>query len=306
MTAQLRESGLSRRALVTGGAGFIGSHLCERLLAAGWVVHCVDNFLTGAQENPAGAVDVVFHLACPASPVQYTQMPLQTLETAAFGTANVLALARQKGAIFVLASTSEIYGDPQVHPQIETYWGNVDPIGPRSMYDEGKRFAEALAAWHARVHALDVRIVRIFNTYGPRLSLWDGRVVSTFIRQALMGEPLTLHGDGEQTRSLCYVDDLIEGLVRVAEASPGAVNELPINLGNPDERPIRRIAEAVLACTGSSAPIQSLSRLVGDPQRRQPDITRAKTVLGWAPTVGLEEGLYLTVEWARQHLDSGS
>jgi dTDP-glucose 4,6-dehydratase len=244
-------------------------------------------------------VNVLFHLACPASPVQYGRLPLETLEVSSFGTARALELAREQGAVFVLASTSEVYGDPLVHPQPETYWGNVDPIGPRSMYDEGKRFAEALTTWQSRVHGQDVRIVRIFNTYGPRMDLHDGRITPTFIRQALAGEPLTVHGDGSQTRSFCYVSDLVEGLVRVAQARPGEVSRIPVNLGNPEERTVKEIADLVIALTGSSSSIVNVDRPPGDPERRRPDITRAREILGWEPTVPLKDGLNATIAWAR-------
>jgi dTDP-glucose 4,6-dehydratase len=313
------------RAVITGGAGFLGSHLCERLLGEGWAVECVDNLSTGRRENVASfeghptfdlrtadvarealrdpsageRVDLVFHLACPASPVQYRRLALETLEVSAVGTANALALAREQGAVLVLASTSEVYGDPDVHPQPETYWGRVDPVGPRSMYDEGKRYAEALATWHRHVHGTDVRIVRIFNTYGPRMDLWDGRVIPTFVRQALAGEPLTLHGSGDQTRSFCYVSDLVDGFLRVGAAEPGEVNNSPVNLGNPVERTMAEIARLIVDLTGSSSPIENVIRPPGDPERRRPDITRARTVLGWEPTVGLEDGLAETIRWAR-------
>ena len=315
-----------RRALVTGGAGFLGSHLCDRLLSDGWAVECVDNLSTGATENVAEAMqhpsfefhradvsrgplrersnagrrlDAVFHLACPASPVQYHRLPLETLEVCSNGTRAALELAREQGAAFFLSSTSEVYGDPLVHPQTEDYWGNVDPIGPRSMYDEGKRFAEALATWYARVHGVDVRIVRIFNTYGPRMDLWDGRVVPTFIRQALTGEPLTVHGEGEQTRSFCYVADLVEGIVKVATADRDMVDPYPFNLGNPDEITMRQLAATLLGITGSSSSVRSVDRPAGDPERRRPDTTRVWRTFGWEPKVGLEEGLRATVAWAR-------
>jgi dTDP-glucose 4,6-dehydratase len=313
---------VSPRALVTGGAGFLGSHLCGRLLADGWHVDCVDNLSTGREGNlagfaadrsfsflrrdvareplgPTGKVDAVFHLACPASPVQYNRLPLETLEVSSFGTHHALELADRDGAVFFLSSTSEVYGDPLVHPQKESYWGNVDPIGPRSMYDEGKRFAEALSTWYGRVRGVDVRIVRIFNTYGPRMDLWDGRVVPTFVRQALAGESLTVHGQGEQTRSFCYVDDLIEGFVRMATAPAGEINRAPVNLGNPAERTIREIAEAVIAMTGSASRVEFVDRPPGDPERRRPDISRAWEVLGWQPKIALAEGLRATIDWAR-------
>ena len=316
---------MSRRALVTGGAGFIGSHLCERLIAEGFEVECLDDLSTGKEQNvshlegggafsfrladvsqdplrdPAekGNLDVVLHLACPASPVQYNRLPLETLAVMSSGTQRALDLARENGATFVLASTSEVYGDPKVHPQPESYWGNVDPVGPRSMYDEGKRFAEALATWHGRVHGQDVRIVRIFNTYGPRMDLWDGRITPTFIRQALAGEALTVHGDGTQTRSFCYVADLVEGLFRIATAPAGTVNEGPVNLGNPIEKTVKEIADMVISLTGSPSPIANVDRPPGDPEQRRPDISRAREVLGWEPVVGLQEGLARTIEWAR-------
>jgi dTDP-glucose 4,6-dehydratase len=309
------------KALVTGGAGFVGSHLCQRLVDLGWRVVAVDNLSTGDDRNvapiagnerfslhrsdivsdplPSDPVDVVFHLACPASPVQYARLPLETLEVSSVGTERTLDLAARHRAVFVLASTSEVYGDPLIHPQPETYWGNVDPIGPRSMYNEGKRFAEALATWYGRVRGLDVRIARIFNTYGPRMSLWDGRAVPTFVRQALSGEALTVHGEGGQTRSFCYVHDMVEGLIRLAEAEPGAVNELPVNLGNPAEISILDIAKTVVSLAGSSSSIGKVERPPGDPERRCPDITRARDLLGWEPKVSLEEGLRRTIDWSR-------
>ncbi len=315
---------MSPKALVTGGAGFLGSHLCERLLGDGWEVVVVDNLSTGREQNlvplqrrpgfsfsrldvavgwlPEGPFDAVVHLACPASPVQYHRLPLETLEVSSAGTKAALDLAGRTGARFLLASTSEVYGDPLVHPQPETYAGNVDPVGPRSMYDEGKRYAEALATWYGKVHGTDVRIVRIFNTYGPRMDLRDGRVVCTFVRQALTGEPLTVHGDGTQTRSFCYVTDLIEGIVRAITAPSGPINDRPTNLGNPVERTIMEIAKAVLAQADSTSAIETVERPPADPERRRPDITRARTVLGWEPKVGLEDGLQATIAWARSEL----
>jgi dTDP-glucose 4,6-dehydratase len=312
---------MSPRALVTGGAGFLGSHLCDRLVAGGWEVLAADNLSTGRERNlealqgtpsfsfvrldvatdrlPDQPVDVVFHLACPASPVQYARLPLETLQVSSVGTQGALELAERHGAAFVLASTSEVYGDPLVHPQPESYWGNVDPVGPRSMYDEGKRYAEALATWHRRVHGTDVRIIRIFNTYGPRMDLWDGRVVCTFVRQALAGEPLTVHGDGSQTRSFCYVSDLIDGIVRAGTADAGEVNRTPTNLGNPSECTVREVAELVLELTGSVSPIELVERPPADPSRRRPDIARAERVLDWRPAVDLRDGLRRTIEWAR-------
>ncbi len=247
---------------------------------------------------PAAGVDAVFHLACPASPLAYSRLPIETLEVSSVGTRRCLELALAQGALFLLASTSEVYGEPLVHPQVETYPGNVDPVGPRSMYDEGKRFAEALATWFGRVHDLDVRIVRIFNTYGPHLSLDDGRVVPSFIRQALLGEPLTVHGQGAQSRSLCYVSDLVEGLVRMSNVERGPVNDLPVNLGNPIERSVLAIARTILSLTGSASVIQHVERPLGDPERRRPDITRARELLGWEPTIDLEQGLRMTITWA--------
>jgi dTDP-glucose 4,6-dehydratase len=316
---------MSAKALVTGGAGFLGSHLCERLLDGGWDVVAVDNLSTGRRVNlaglegrsaftfrhldvatdplPEGPYHAVMHLACPASPVQYHRLPLETLEVSSAGTRATLELARADGAVFLLASTSEVYGDPLVHPQPETYWGNVDPIGPRSMYDEGKRFGEALATWFSRVHGTDVRIVRIFNTYGPRMDLWDGRVICTFVRQALTGEPLTVHGDGSQTRSFCYVSDLIDGIVRATTAIRGEVNALPTNLGNPVERTILEVATAIVSLTGSDSTIELAPRPLADPERRQPDISRAQALLRWEPTVELEDGLKATIAWAQAELD---
>jgi dTDP-glucose 4,6-dehydratase len=316
---------MTTRALVTGGAGFLGSHLCERLVGEGWIVEAVDNLCTGRAENLAnldghpafslrladisrqplraedaeGRVDVVLHLACPASPVQYRRLALETLEVCAFGTAAALALAREHGADLVFTSTSEVYGDPLVHPQPESYFGNVDPVGPRSMYDEGKRYAEALCTWTGRMHGVDVRIVRLFNTYGPRMDLHDGRVVPTFVRQALADEPLTVHGDGSQTRSFCYVDDLVDGLIRAATVEAGAVNDGPINLGNPAELTIGEIAERVVAMVGSASKVGFVERPSQDPERRKPDITRAREVLGWEPKVNLIDGLRATIDWAR-------
>jgi dTDP-glucose 4,6-dehydratase len=309
------------RALVTGGAGFIGSHVCERLLGDDWTVVALDNLTTGEEGNleplarhkgftflradltadklPEERFDLVLHLACPASPIAYSRLPLETLEVSSTGTRRCLELAAKQQARFVLASTSEVYGDPLVHPQPETYWGNVDPIGPRSMYDEGKRYAEAITTWFRRVHGVDARIARIFNTYGPRMSLWDGRVVPTFVRQALAGEPLTVHGDGSQTRSFCYVDDLVEGLVRLATADSGPVNQLPVNLGNPVERSIMEIARTIVSVTESASGIESVDRPPGDPERRRPDITRAQEILGWEPKIELDEGLRRTLDWAR-------
>jgi dTDP-glucose 4,6-dehydratase len=306
--------------LVTGGAGFLGSHLCERLLAEGHRVLCIDNLVTGRMRNishllPRGdffylrhdvslplhidePIDNVFHFASPASPIDYLELPIQTLKVGSLGTHNTLGLAKVKGARFLLASTSEVYGDPLVHPQPESYWGNVNPVGPRGVYDEAKRFAEAMTMAYHRVHGLDIRIVRIFNTYGPRMRLRDGRVVPAFLQQALQGEPLTVFGDGSQTRSFCYVDDLIEGIFRLLTSDL----RTPCNLGNPREMTIREFAEAILAVTGSSSPIAHQPLPEDDPKVRQPDITLARTRLGWEPKVPLEEGLRRTVEDFRQRL----
>ncbi|MFQ5551234.1 MAG: UDP-glucuronic acid decarboxylase family protein [Gemmatimonadales bacterium] len=301
------------RAVVTGAAGFLGSHLAERLLHDGWEVLGVDNFVTGSEANleglstlgdfafhehdvstfieVAGDVDAVFHLASPASPIDYLEMPIQTLKVGSLGTHNSLGLAKAKAARFFLASTSEIYGDPEEHPQTETYWGNVNPIGPRGVYDEAKRFAEAITMAYHRYHGLDTRIVRIFNTYGPRMRPGDGRVVSNFIVQALTEAPITIYGDGSQTRSFCYVDDLIEGFVRLF-ARGGSD---PVNIGNPGEFTIKELAELVLEMTGSQSELVFEPLPVDDPKQRRPDITRAKTDLGWEPRVQLRDGLARTI-----------
>ena len=305
------------RVLVTGAAGFLGSHLVDRFLAAGHRVLGMDNHLTGNPANLAhvanhpnfefrrqdvttfievdGALDGVLHFASPASPVDYLKLPIQTLKVGALGTHKALGLAMAKQARFLLASTSEVYGDPQVHPQPESYWGNVNPVGPRGVYDEAKRFAEALTMAYHRYHGLDTRIVRIFNTYGPRMRPHDGRVVSNFIVQALRREPLTLYGDGSQTRSFCYVDDLIEGIIRLFERGSSD----PTNIGNPHEFTVRQLAERVLALTGSRSKIVARPLPVDDPQVRQPDISHARETLGWEPTVSLEEGLRRTIEYFR-------
>lgn len=308
------------RAVVTGGAGFLGSHLCTALLAAGTEVVCLDNFLTGSPDNVAhlvddsgfrlvrcdvtdfvhvpGPVDLVLHFASPASPIDYLHLPIETLKVGAAGTLHALGLAKEKRARFVLASTSEVYGDPQVHPQTEDYWGHVNPIGPRGVYDEAKRYAEALTTAYRTAEGLDTGIVRIFNTYGPRMRPYDGRAIPTFIRQALAGEPLTIAGDGSQTRSVCYVDDLVRGILALAAAGhPG-----PVNLGSPDERTVRRIAQDVLAVTGSSSPLRLVERPVDDPAVRRPDTTLARQVLGWEASVTWEEGLARTVAWFAQEL----
>jgi len=309
------------RILVTGGAGFIGSHLCDRLIAEGHQVVVIDNLVTGSIQNVAhlagrddfhfirhdvsnfiyvpGSLDVVMHLASPASPnpaspFGYPQLPIQTLKVGGLGTHNALGVARANEARFLLASTSEVYGDPQVHPQKEDYWGHVDPIGPRSVYDEAKRFAEAMTMAYHRYHALETRIARIFNTYGPRMRLDDGRVVPNFIVQALKGQPLTVYGDGSQTRSFCFVDDLVDGLYRLLVSD----FQTPVNLGNPTEMTILELAEAIRDLTGSKSEIIRLPERRGesDPQRRQPDITRAKEVLDWTPKIDLTQGLGLTIQ----------
>jgi dTDP-glucose 4,6-dehydratase len=295
-------------AVVTGGAGFLGSHLCENLLEQGYRVICLDNLETASLENiehlrdadfvfrnadvieeihVEEPVDLVYHLASLPSPIDYLRLPLLTLKVGAYGTHHALGLAKFKRARFVLASTSEVYGDPQVHPQPETYWGNVNPIGPRGVYDESKRYAEAMTMAYHRQQGVDTAIVRIFNTYGPRMRPNDGRAIPTFLRQALDGQPLTVFGDGSQTRSFCYVDDLIRGLVLLAESN----EHLPVNLGNPDEFTLLELAETVLRVSGSKSEIIFEALPVDDPQQRQPDITRAQQVLGWDPEIRLEEGL---------------
>jgi dTDP-glucose 4,6-dehydratase len=310
------------RVVVTGGAGFLGSHLCDRLIETGCEVLCIDNLLTGSTDNIAhllgnsqfrfvkhnvvdylyveGPVDAILHFASPASPVDYLEMPIQTLKVGSLGTHKALGLAREKKARFLMASTSEIYGDPLVNPQPETYWGNVNPIGPRGVYDEAKRFSEAMGMAYRRYHGMDVRIVRIFNTYGPRMRPDDGRVVSNFIVQALQGKPLTIYGDGSQTRSFCFVSDLISGILALLQAPPSDNVATPINIGNPEERTVRDLAAKVLALTGSSSRIESRPLPVDDPHVRCPDITRAKTILGWQPRVGIEEGLEHTIEYFRK------
>jgi dTDP-glucose 4,6-dehydratase len=319
------------RVVITGGAGFLGSHLCEQLLAAGHQVCCVDSLITGRWENIAafeshpgfnflrhdvtkpieveGAVDAVMHFASPASPIDYLRLPIQTLKVGSLGTHNVLGLAKARGARFLLASTSEVYGDPEVSPQAEEYWGHVNPVGPRGVYDEAKRFAEALTLAYHRYHRLDTRIARIFNTYGPRMRPHDGRVISNFIVQALQGKDLTIYGDGTQTRSFCYVSDLVEGILRLLfhdavkeEISP-AVSEAvhqPVNLGNPTEMSIVEIAALIIRLTQSSSRMAHHPLPVDDPKCRRPDISRARDLLGWEPRVSLEEGLGRTIEYFRQ------
>lgn len=307
------------RILVSGGAGFIGSHLCERLLAEGHEVLCLDNFYTGSRDNLRNfikhpkfellrhdvtepillEVERVYHLACPASPVHYQLNPVKTIKTNVLGTLHMLGLAKRTKARILLASTSEVYGNPMVHPQIESYWGNVNPIGIRSCYDEGKRVSETLMMDYHRQNKVDIRIVRIFNTYGPRMLFEDGRVVSNFVVQALRNEPLTIYGDGSQTRSFCYVDDLVEGFVRMMEA-----HDLtgPVNLGNPEERTVRELAEIVLKLTGSQSTLSFKPLPEDDPIRRKPDIGLAKVKLGWSPKIDIEQGLTRTIENFRERL----
>jgi dTDP-glucose 4,6-dehydratase len=307
-----------RRALVTGGAGFLGSHLCEHLLTSGVEVDCADNLLSGSRDNTAhlenragfrfvdcdvsapdcprrlrGPYDLVLHFACPASPADYLRLPLQTLDVGSLGTRNMLAVAERDGARFLLASTSEVYGDPLVHPQREDYWGNVNPVGPRSVYDESKRFAEALVTAHVRSRDADAGIVRLFNSYGPRMRAHDGRAVPTFVCQALAGEPLTVAGDGHQTRSLCYVDDTVEGVLRVAASR----SVRPVNIGGTDEVTVREIAQRVVELTGSSSRIEYVDRPADDPQRRRPDTALARELLGWTPHVPWEEGIKQTIAY---------
>ena len=312
------------RTVVTGGAGFLGSHLCDRLLKEGHDVVAVDNLITGSTKNiehlagndrfryikadvsqylfVPGHVDYVFHFASPASPIDYLELPIPTLKVGALGTHNTLGLAKAKGAGYLLASTSECYGDPLVHPQREDYWGNVNPIGPRGVYDEAKRFAEAMTMAYHRYHGMNTHIVRIFNTYGPRMRLRDGRVVPAIVAQALREEPLTVFGDGSQTRSFCYVSDLIDGIYRLSTSD---FHE-PVNIGNPREMTILQFAEAVQKIIGSHSPIVHRPLPVDDPKVRQPDITRARTVLGWEPKVEFEEGIARTIEYFRGEVAAGA
>ena len=305
------------RVLVTGGSGFIGSHLCERLLDDGYDVLCVDNYYSSTKDNIAHLVgnprfeflrhditfplyveiDEIFHLACPASPIHYQRDPVQTTKTAVHGSINMLGLAKRTGARILFTSTSEVYGDPLVHPQSEDYWGNVNPIGPRACYDEGKRAAETLFFDYQRQHDVDIKVVRLFNTYGPRMHPHDGRVVSNFIVSALQNQPLPVYGDGSQTRSFCYVDDLIEGLLTMMGSGSGVTG--PINLGNPGEFTIAELADRVLSATGSTAGVEYRPLPQDDPIRRQPDITRAREVLGWNPAIPLDEGLAKTIDYFR-------
>jgi dTDP-glucose 4,6-dehydratase len=308
-----------KRALVTGGAGFLGSHLCDALLAEGYAVIAADNLLTGRQSNldhlrndarfefrqidicepfDCGKVDYVFHFASPASPVDYTIHGIPTLKVGSLGTFNALEVARKYQAKYFVSSTSECYGDPLEHPQKETYWGHVNPIGPRSVYDEAKRFTEAVTMAYHRYHKVDTRIVRIFNTYGPRMQLNDGRVVPNFMKQALRGEDLTVYGDGSQTRSFCYVSDEIDGFIRLSKSS----ENLPVNIGNPTEFTILECAQRVLAVTGSKSRVRNEPLPQDDPKQRRPDITKARTLLGWEPKIGLEAGLKLSLNYFREAL----
>lgn len=309
------------RCVVTGGAGFLGSHLADRLLAEGHEVVAIDNLITGSTDNIAhlagrpdfrfvkadvteflyidGPVDFVYHFASPASPVDFYRFPIQVLKVGALGTHKALGLARAKGAGFMIASTSEVYGDPQVHPQPETYWGNVNPLGPRGVYDEAKRYAEAMTMAYHRFHGVDTRIVRFFNTYGPRMRLDDGRVVPNFVRQALCGEPLTVYGDGSQTRSFGYVSDIIDGVYRLAQSG----YHEPINIGTHEERTILEFASIVRDAVGSNSTIEFREAAVDDPRQRKPDLTRANTILGWSPTTSLEEGLRRTIESFRPRVN---
>lgn len=310
---------MRERVVVTGGAGFLGSHLCERMLDDGCRVVCVDNYLTGTPANVehlrarpgfelaerdvtegidvGGPVSAVLHFASPASPVDYLQLPIDTLKVGSIGTLRALDLARSSGARFLLASTSEVYGDPLTHPQPESYWGNVNPVGPRGVYDEAKRFAEAMTTAYRTAHGVDTAIVRIFNTFGPRMRPNDGRAIPTFARQALRGEPLTITGDGSQTRSVCFVDDLVEGLLRLLHSGyPG-----PMNIGNPHELSVLDLAGWIRELAGSSSPLRFVPRPEDDPRVRRPDISLARDVLGWEPKVPVEKGLRRTLEWFRAH-----
>ena len=308
---------MTKRAVITGGAGFLGSHLCERFLSEGWSVVCIDNLLTGNKDNVAhlldvdgfefmehdvtkfievdGDVDAILHFASPASPIDYLELPIQTLKVGSLGTHNALGLAHAKKARFLLASTSECYGDPLVHPQTEDYWGNVNPVGPRGVYDEAKRFSEAMTMGYHRYHGVQTRIVRIFNTYGPRMRLNDGRALPAFMSQGLRGDDLTIFGDGSQTRSFCFVDDLVEGLWRLLHSE----YPYPVNIGNPSEMTIREFAERVIELTGSRSKLSYHELPEDDPKVRQPDISKARELLEWEPKVSLEEGLARTLDWFR-------
>ena len=314
---------MSKRVLVTGGAGFIGSHLCERLLNQGDQVLCVDNFYSSTRENVAHLlphpnfelmrhditfplfveVDQIYHLACPASPIHYQRDPVQTTKTAVHGSINMLGLAKRTKARVLLTSTSEVYGDPAVHPQTEDYWGNVNPIGPRACYDEGKRAAETLFFDYWRQHNLEIKVVRLFNTYGPRMHPQDGRVVSNFVMSALTNNPITLYGDGSQTRSFCYVDDLIDGLMAMMESDVEITG--PINIGNPGEFTVKELAEKIIENIPTTSTMEFLPLPQDDPVRRQPDITRAKTQLGWEPTIDLDTGLNKTIDYFKGLIKQG-
>ncbi len=309
-----------QRVLITGGAGFIGSHLCDRFLERGYSVLCVDNLLTGSLENidhlftsdrfqfikldvtnfihVPGPVDAILHFASPASPLDYLELPIQTLKVGSLGTHKALGLAREKKASFLLASTSEVYGDPLVHPQEESYWGNVNPIGPRGVYDEAKRFSEAITMAYRRYHGVDTKIVRIFNTYGPRMRIRDGRAIPTFLAQALRGEDLTVFGDGSQTRSFCYISDMVEGICRLLDSA----THDPVNIGNPSEMTLMDLARRIVDITGSSSRVVHRPLPEDDPRVRQPDISRARRLLGWDPSISLEEGLRRTMEDFRSRL----
>lgn len=311
---------MKKTAVVTGGAGFIGSWLCDRLIADGMKVICIDNLITGNINNIGhlfgkpdflfvnhdvtnfihvpGEVDYILHFASPASPLDYLQFPIQTLKVGSLGTHKALGLAKEKNAVFLLASTSEVYGDPLIHPQTEDYWGNVNAVGPRGVYDEAKRFAESLTMAYNRYHGVQTRIARIFNTYGPRMRLHDGRALPAFITQALAGEPVTIFGDGSQTRSFCYVDDLVEGLVRLLLSE----ESYPVNLGNPEEITIKQFAKEVIELTGSNSLLKFVELPEDDPKVRQPDITRARTILGWEPSVQRTVGVQKTLEYFREEL----
>ena len=307
------------RILVTGGAGFLGSHLCEYLLNKGHEVICMDNLITGTKDNISdikskkfqfvehnvsefinleGELDYILHFASPASPIDYLKLPIQTLKVGALGTHNALGLAKAKKAVFFLASTSEVYGDPLIHPQPEDYWGNVNPIGPRGVYDEAKRFAEAITMAYHRTHGINTKIIRIFNTFGPRMRINDGRAIPNFLKQALTGKDLTIYGDGSQTRSFCYVSDLVEGIYRLLTSDQNS----PINIGNPNEMTIKEMADKILQATNSKSKITYVPLPEDDPKVRQPDITRAKKYLNWEPVVGLGEGLQSTLKYFKEQL----
>ena len=309
------------RTLVTGGAGFLGSHLCEYLLNKGHEVICMDNLITGSKQNISniqnaafhfvnhnvsefinidGNLDYILHFASPASPIDYLELPIQTLKVGALGTHNALGLAKAKNAVFLLASTSEVYGDPLIHPQPEEYWGNVNPIGPRGVYDEAKRFAEAITMAYHRTHDINTKIVRIFNTYGPRMRIKDGRAIPNFLKQALTGEDLTIYGNGSQTRSFCFVTDLVEGIFRLLISE----QHKPVNIGNPNEMTIRQMADKILQATQSNSRIINLPLPEDDPKTRQPNITLAKEILNWEPKVSLDEGLKSTLEYFKQKLNT--